>query len=128
MSQGVPGSPPPEKLRNELQTASTLPNSFGNRPVQGEITLRTEFASEMKEACGQDADLTHEDLALTVGCNMAFVASIMSLAVAGDEVILPVPWYFNHQMALTTLGITPVPLEIACDNSFIPPRVSTASL
>ncbi|KAI3621103.1 aminotransferase class i and ii [Moniliophthora roreri] len=120
MSQGVPGSPPPEKLRNALQTASALPNSFGYCPAQGEITLRTEFASEMKEAYGKDADLTHEDLALTVGCNMAFVASIMSLADAGDEVILPVPWYFNHQMTLTLLGITPVPLETISDNGFLP--------
>ncbi|EEB91491.1 hypothetical protein MPER_10139 [Moniliophthora perniciosa FA553] len=74
----------------------------------------------MKEIYGKDADLAHEDLALTVGCNMAFVASIMSLADAGDEVILPVPWYFNHQMTLTLLGITPVPLETTSDNSFLP--------
>lgn len=51
---------------------------------------------------------------------MAFVAAIMSLADAGDEVILPVPWYFNHQMTLTLLGINPVPLETLPGAGFIP--------
>jgi aspartate/methionine/tyrosine aminotransferase len=46
----------------------------------------------MKEVYGQDADISADDIALTVGCNMAFVAAVMSLADAGDEVILPVPW------------------------------------
>lgn len=42
-------------------------------------------------------DINASDLAITSGCNLAFVAVIMALADAGDEVILPVPWYFNHQ-------------------------------
>ncbi|KAK7046137.1 hypothetical protein VNI00_007140 [Paramarasmius palmivorus] len=128
MSQGVPGSPPSGKLRDALQTASGLPNSFGYCPAQGEATLREEFAKEMKEIYGKDADLTQDDLALTVGCNMAFVASIMSLADAGDEVILPVPWYFNHQMTLTLLGIKPVPLETSSANGFLPSLEQCKSL
>lgn len=46
----------------------------------------------MKVSYGSDADVTVDDIALTAGCNMAFIATIMSLADAGDEVILPVPW------------------------------------
>lgn len=46
----------------------------------------------MQVVYGNDADVTSEDLALTAGCNMAFIAAVMSLADAGDEVILPVPW------------------------------------
>jgi aspartate/methionine/tyrosine aminotransferase len=33
-----------------------------------------------------------------------------TLAGAGDEVILPTPWYFNHKMWLDMQGITTVPL------------------
>jgi len=50
---------------------------------------------EMKFVYGELSDVTVEDVALTAGCNMAFVAAVMSLADAGDEVILPVPWYVS---------------------------------
>jgi aspartate/methionine/tyrosine aminotransferase len=46
----------------------------------------------MKEVYGRDTDITTDDIALTAGCNMAFVATVLSLADAGDEIILPVPW------------------------------------
>ena len=34
-----------------------------------------------------------------------------TLAGAGDEVILPTPWYFNHKMWLDMQGVTTVPLH-----------------
>lgn len=37
-------------------------------------------------------DVTQDDIAITAGCNMAFVATVMCLADPGDEIILPVPW------------------------------------
>lgn len=39
-----------------------------------------------------DVDVTPEDVAITAGCNLAFFASVMTVAEKGDEVILPVPW------------------------------------
>ena len=44
-------------------------------------------------------------VAITTGCNQAFAAAIMAVAKAGDDVVIPVPYYFNHQMWLTMLGI-----------------------
>src|SRR5262249_30533099 len=93
MSQGVPGIPPPESLQNALgRTASSI-SSFGYCPAEGELSLRQALAQELKSVYGHTGDVTPADVALTAGCNMAFVAAIMSLADAGDEVILPVPWF-----------------------------------
>ena len=39
--------------------------------------------------------------------------TMMALARAGDNVLLPTPWYFNHEMTLTMLGIEARPLP--CD-------------
>lgn len=50
------------------------------------------MVEEMKESYGQEADLTEEDVSITAGCNLAFVAAITTVAAHGDEVILPVPW------------------------------------
>jgi len=73
-------------------------------------------------------DITSSDVAITSGCNLAFVATIMTIASAGDEVILPVPWYFNHQMTLILLGVKPVPLITLPSSSFFPSPSVAASL
>ncbi|KAF9254847.1 PLP-dependent transferase [Marasmius fiardii PR-910] len=128
MSQGVPGTPPHESLQKAFQTMSTSRNTFGYGPAEGEEQLRAGLVEEMKENYGKDADLEVEDIAVTAGCNMAFVASIMSLADAGDEVILPMPWYFNHQMTLSLLGIGVVPLQTRPEDGFIPSIEARKSL
>jgi aspartate/methionine/tyrosine aminotransferase len=45
---------------------------------------------------------------VTAGGNMAFVNAILAVCDPGDEVILPEPFYFNHEMAVTIAGCKPV--------------------
>ena len=97
MSQGVPGVPPPPLFLSALGQASSSPTSCGYVPNVGEPSLRTAIAEEMRIPYGKDIDVTKEDIAITAGCNMAFAATAMTIAEKGDEVILPVPWYFNHE-------------------------------
>ncbi|KAG6812439.1 hypothetical protein H0H92_002905 [Tricholoma furcatifolium] len=106
MSQGVPGTPPPKFLQDAIGQASSSSSSFGYCPAEGEPMLRKALAEEMKNIYGTNANMTAEDIALTAGCNMSFIATIMSLADAGDEVILPVP--------------CPVPLHTLPEDGFIP--------
>ncbi|KAI0070713.1 PLP-dependent transferase [Panus rudis PR-1116 ss-1] len=120
MSQGVPGVPPPPKFLEALGSAASSPKTCGYVPNAGEQILRKVIAEEMKVPYGESIDVTEEDIAITAGCNMAFAASIMTIAEKGDEVILPVPWYFNHEMTLTMLGIKAVPLPTDPDNGFLP--------
>ena len=93
MSQGAPGIPPPKFLQAAVGEASSSASSFGYGSALGEPGLRKALAEEMKDIYGRETDVNVEDVALTTGCNMAFVAAVMSLADAGDEVVLPVPWY-----------------------------------
>ncbi|KAJ7059488.1 pyridoxal phosphate-dependent transferase [Mycena amicta] len=123
MSQGVPGNLPDPLLISALaQTSSS--GSFGYCASEGELSLRQAIAKEMCAVYGDgtdvNVDIGPEDMSLTSGCNMAFVATIMTLADAGDEVILPVPWYFNHQMTLSMLGITTIPLKTRPEDGFLP--------
>ncbi|KAG2133796.1 pyridoxal phosphate-dependent transferase [Suillus bovinus] len=120
MSQGVPGTPPSDVLLDALSYSSSSRGSSGYCHVLGEPTLRSAFAKEMKTVYGPDMDVTQDDIAITAGCNMAFVATMMCLADAGDEVVLPVPWYFNHQMSLNLLGIKTVPLYTRVNEGFLP--------
>jgi aspartate/methionine/tyrosine aminotransferase len=49
-----------------------------------------------------------------------------TLAGAGDEVILPTPWYFNHKMWLDMASVTTVPL--ATDATLIPSALAAEAL
>ncbi|KAJ6545387.1 pyridoxal phosphate-dependent transferase [Mycena capillaripes] len=120
MSQGIPGVPPQPALREALTVASSSLSSFGYCPSEGELALRQAMADEMRKVYGDSIHLHPDDMSLTSGCNLAYVATIMTLCDAGDEVILPVPWYFNHQMTLSMLNITTIPLQTRPEDGFTP--------
>ena len=41
---------------------------------------------------------------VTAGANMAFLHAVLSITEPGDEIILPSPYYFNHDMAIEMAG------------------------
>jgi aspartate/methionine/tyrosine aminotransferase len=41
---------------------------------------------------------------VTAGGNLAFVNAVLAVTDPGDEVILPAPYYFNHEMAIAIAG------------------------
>ena len=102
MSQGVPGVPPPKVVLDALADASAAAPNCGYLPNAGDLALREAMVREMKVRYGDDADVAPNDLVITAGCNMAFCATAMTLADAGDEIILTVPWYGNEAILVTT--------------------------
>ncbi|ESW60885.1 MAG: hypothetical protein Q27BPR15_09490 [Rhodobacter sp. CACIA14H1] len=109
VSQAAPVDPPPLALRQALADAA-LQNDAAHLygPVLGLPELRAEIAAQWSAAYG--GTVTPENVAITQGCNQAFTAVMSTLAGAGDEVILPTPWYFNHKMWLDMQGVKAVPL------------------
>ena len=118
MSQAVPGYPPHENILNHLsQAAGTLAAArYGD--IYGDETLRQALAADMSSRYA--ADVKVDEIAITSGCNQAFVLIAMTLAKAGDNIILPAPWYFNHQMTLDMLGVEPRALLCKAEKNFIP--------
>ena len=45
---------------------------------------------------------------VTAGGNNAFLTAVLAIADPGDEIILPTPYYFNHEMAVTMANCRPV--------------------
>src|SRR5258708_22668781 len=66
------------------------------------------------------AAVAPQEVAITAGCNQAFCLAMMALAGAGDEVMLPVPYYFNHRMWLDMLGVATVALPFRPDRGGVP--------
>lgn len=109
VSQAAPVDVPPLALRQALaEAALNNPDAHLYGPVLGLPALRAEIAAQWSSAYG--GTIQPEQVAITQGCNQAFCAVMSTLAGAGDEVILPTPWYFNHKMWLDMQGVTTVPL------------------
>lgn len=77
--------------------------------VPGLLRLRRAFAAELSRDYGGSIDGDH--VVVTAGCNQAFSLVASTLAGPGDEVVLQLPYYFNHDMWLRLNAITPVYLE-----------------
>ena len=117
VSQAAPVDPPPETLRQHIaEVALTKPEAHLYGPVLGLPDLREEVASQFSRAYG--GDIKTSNVAITSGCNQAFCAAISAICNDGDDVILPVPWYFNHKMWLDMMGLQAVPL--ATDAGLLP--------
>ncbi|WP_407493273.1 aminotransferase [Pseudooceanicola sp. MF1-13] len=125
VSQAAPVDPPPEALRQEIaRIALEEPQAHLYGPVLGLPALREEIAAQWLTAYGGEIGASR--VAVTSGCNEAFCATIATLLAEGDEVLLPVPWYFNHKMALDMIGGRAVALPT--DDQMLPDVAAAASL
>src|SRR5260370_22310165 len=109
LSQAVPGYPPAMELRRHLGELLLDPAMHGYTPILGIPTLREDYATHLSSFYG--ATIASGEVGITSGCNQAFCLALISIAKAGDQVILPPPHYFNQYMCLPMQGVEPVSLD-----------------
>jgi hypothetical protein len=126
MAQAVPSYPPAEALQDYLAEVVRRPDASLYTDILGLPGLRSALAAHLSET--YDSDLAVKDFAITAGCNQAFCVAMSTLAGPGDEVILPAPWYFNHQMWLQMQGVMPVPLPCGEATGAMPDPADAAEL
>jgi aspartate/methionine/tyrosine aminotransferase len=126
LSQAAPAYPPPGGLLGALAEAAADPATAAYGPIRGEGVLRGAYAAEISSIYG--AAIPDDAVAILAGCNQAFVAVMMSIAAAGDEILIPAPWYFNHKMALDMLGIHATALPCRAGSGFVPDVAEAAAL
>ena len=124
MTQAVPGYPPHSDLLARLAEAAGSRAAAGYGPLLGDDALREALAADIAARYG--ASLSAGDVAITAGCNLAFVMAMDVIAAPGDAVLLPAPWYFNHRVALTLRGVEPVPLPCEAALGFVPDPAEAA--
>ena len=125
VSQAAPMEAPPEGLRRAIaEAALNEPAAHLYGPVLGLPALRAEIALQWSAAYG--GEIAADEVAISQGCNQAFCSVIATIARAGDEVLLPTPWYFNHKMWLDMTGIGAAPLPTG--PGLIPDAATAAGL
>jgi aspartate/methionine/tyrosine aminotransferase len=118
MCQAVPSYPPAEVLQHEISRLAFEPFMGGYTDIFGITPLRETYAAHMN--IDYAAAINSEQVGITTGSNQAFSAAIMAIAKSGDNVVIPAPYYFNHQMWLTMLGIEIKDISAFSDQGLFP--------
>ena len=107
LGQGVVSYGPPQEAIDQLARFLADPENHKYKPVQGLPMLLDIWAAKLKSENGlRLGDSTQ--IVITAGGNMAFMNAMLAITDAGDEIILPTPYYFNHEMAITMANCRPV--------------------
>lgn len=99
LGQGVAYYGPPLEAAQSIQTFLADPENHKYKLVQGIPELLG--AIEKKLTTENGIDLAGRRIVVTAGANMGFVNAILAITDPGDEIILNLPYYFNHEMAIT---------------------------
>jgi aspartate/methionine/tyrosine aminotransferase len=126
LTQAVPGWPPHPDMLAALARAAGDPAAATYGLLEGETALREALAEETRLLYGGDAQA--DDLRITAGANIGFNLAMAVATAPGDEVLLPSPWFFNHEMALALRGVRAVPLPCRAEDGFLPDPERAAAL
>ena len=100
LGQGVAYYGPPPQAVEALEKFLADPQNHKYKLVQGipELleAIEKKLAAENGIRLGAD-----QRIVVTAGANMGFVNAVLAITDPGDEIILNLPYYFNHEMAIT---------------------------
>lgn len=115
LGQGVVGYGPPPQAVERIRDFLGEPQNHKYQAVHGIpqllAQLRRKLAEENAAEPGSDRALV-----VTAGGNMAFLNAVLAIADPGDEVIITLPYYFNHEMAIMIADARPV--AVATDEHY----------
>jgi aspartate/methionine/tyrosine aminotransferase len=107
LGQGVVSYEPPRQAIEAARRFGDALTDHRYGPVEGLPALVQALEQKLIEENGITVRPKSRVL-VTAGGNQAFMNAILAIADPEDEVILPTPYYFNHEMALVIAGVRAV--------------------
>lgn len=129
LGQAVPFFPPPPTALASAQAVMMRAETHRYATDPGLPSLRRILAERLGES--MQAALDPDGIIVTAGANQAFALVLTTLVGAGDEVVLPSPYFANHHMMVRAMGATAVEAPVADRRTFavrwpdIAPHLST---
>jgi len=117
LGQAVPGFPPPQVALEAAQAALLKSETHIYSADAGLPALRQALAYRL-EASFQARVNPETEIIITTGGNQAFLLALLTFLEPGDEVILPSPFFMNHEMAVRALGGVPVEAALSEEDGF----------
>jgi aspartate/methionine/tyrosine aminotransferase len=103
LGQGIVHYGPPSEVAAAVQEALPKPETHQYNDGHGLPELLEAIKTKLRRENGIEADAGSRVM-VTAGANMAFIHAVLATTSPGDEVILPIPFYFNHEMAIEMAG------------------------
>ncbi|MBM3821633.1 MAG: pyridoxal phosphate-dependent aminotransferase [Verrucomicrobia bacterium] len=122
LGQGVVYYGPPPEAEAAMREGLLAPDIHKYKPVTGMPALVDAWAAKLRHENGLETG-KRSRLVVTAGGNLAFYNAILAVADEGDEVILPLPYYFNHEMAIVMAHARPVLAPTGPDYHLLPDRL-----
>lgn len=116
LGQAVPSFPPPPVALDAARAAVDVPDTHIYATDPGLPSLRRVLAERLGETLG--GSFLHDELVMTAGANHAFALALTTLVAAGDEVVLPAPYFTNHQMMVCANGAVAIEAPVADRETF----------
>jgi aspartate/methionine/tyrosine aminotransferase len=114
LGQGIVSyQPPPETAVAVREFGGALADHrYG--PVEGLATLVAAIERKLADENGIPVR-PGSRVVVTAGGNQAFMNAVLAITDPGDEIILPTPYYFNHEMAVVIAGAVAVGVPTSTD-------------
>jgi len=116
LSIGQPDFDTPEHIK-EAAHAAMARGDTGYPPVPGKPELREAILNRLKEVHGMTRQL--DEVAVSNGAKQVLFNAFVSSVEAGDEVIIPAPYWASYSNTILFAGGVPVIVPTQQDNSFI---------
>lgn len=116
---GQPDIPTSEKAIEVIKNYSATVVDYGHSA--GNESLRRKFAEYYK---GIGIDLSYENILITTGASEAITITLMTCLNAGDEIIVPEPFYANYFSFATSTDVEVVPVTSTIETGFALPPIS----
>jgi aspartate/methionine/tyrosine aminotransferase len=117
LGQGVVHYGPPEPALEAVRRALTVASTHEYQDGAGLPALVSRLATKLSAENGIEV-ANGLRIMVTAGANMAFMHAVLAITAPGDEIILNVPFYFNHEMAIQMADCTAV--CVATDEAYQP--------
>jgi aspartate/methionine/tyrosine aminotransferase len=113
LGQGMVAYGPPDAALTAAHRFPESPDEHGYGRVAGMPELAAAFASKLAAENNVRVE-PDSQVVVTAGSNLGFINAVLAIADPGDEFIFPLPYYFNHNMAIalancTTVGVRTLP-------------------
>ncbi len=112
LGQGVVNYGPPVAAAAEINRFLNDPEKNKYQATDGIPDLLNAISEKLRTENGIQSGQPHGNrVMVTAGGNQAFFNIALAILDPGDEVILPTPYYFNHEMAIMMANARPALVE-----------------
>ena len=117
LGQALPSFGPPESAVAAAYAALKDDEVHLYTADAGRATLRAVLAERLSSSHGITSG--PDEYIITAGGNQAFMLALLTLVGEGDDVLLPAPYFVNHEMAVRAVGGRPCEVPLKEDTGFM---------